>query len=278
MIMNLLIRFLLFTFIVFCSPLVAMTTETGTTTDLISNKPLPSVGIISAHPGRVERIAKEFLQDVDLHTDYRGYKVYTGLYRGKRVFAAYTAMGGPSVAMILENLIVAGAKKIVRVGTSDNDNQDQQQQLNTLSVISETMGLRGMMEEYGFSPEEVGMPIQASSSLTSDILLAAQKSSIKVKLTKAYNLDAFHVYANPKRFAKNAEVILNKIAYYKSQGATVRDMESGTLFMIARLRSIDAATVLISRIKNNIEIQDHEKITLEQEGYAIKIALDALVN
>lgn len=268
----------LFILLTFFSPIFPMTTPTGTTTDLISNKPLPSIGIISAHPGRTERIAKEFLKDVELHTDYRGYKVYTGLYDGKRVFAAYTAMGGPSVAMILENLIVAGAKKIIRVGTSDNDNQDQQKQLSTLLVISETMGLRGMMEDYGFSPEEIGMPLPASNSLISNLLLAAKKSEINVKLTKSYNLDAYHVYSNPTRFAKNADAILNKIAYYKSQGASVRDMESGTLFMIAQLRSIDAATVLISRIKHNMEIQDYEKTTLEQEGFAIKIALDALVN
>lgn len=273
--MKMIIKCVLLMFI--CSSVNAMTTATGTTTDLISNKPLPSAGIISAHPGRVERVAKEFLQDVEIHTVYRGYKIYTGLYQGKRVFAAYTAMGGPSVAMILENLIVAGVKKIVRVGTSDNDNRDQQEQLNTLFAISETMGLRGMMEEYGFSEEEIGTPLQASSSLTSDILLAAQKSEIDVKLTKAYNIDAFHVYSNPQRFAKSARVVLNKIAYYKLQGATVRDMESGTLFMIAGLRGVDAAAILIPRIKNNIEIQDYEKTTLELEGCAITIALEALI-
>lgn len=251
--------------------------EAGITTDLISNKPLPTVGIISAHPGRVERMAKEFLQDVEIHTDYRGYKIYTGRYRGELVFAAYTAMGGPSVAMILENLALAGAKKIVRVGTSDNDNRDQERQLNTLFLISETRGLRGMMEEYGFSAAEIGTPLQASASLTAAILAAAQKSEIDVTLTKAYNIDAFHVYSHPERFAKNAQVILDKIAAYQAQGATVRDMESGTLFMIAHLRGIEAATLLIPRIKNNIETQDSEKTTVELEGRAIKIVLEALV-
>ena len=40
--------------------------------------PCREVGIISAHPGRTERIAHEFLNDVSIHTDFRGYKVYTG--------------------------------------------------------------------------------------------------------------------------------------------------------------------------------------------------------
>ena len=39
-------------------------------------KQLPSLGIICAHPGRVKRIADEYLTQVDLHTDYRGFQVY----------------------------------------------------------------------------------------------------------------------------------------------------------------------------------------------------------
>lgn len=57
-------------------------------------------------------------------------------------FAAYTAIGKPSESMLLENLIVAGAKKIVRAGTSDNDNQDKN--LNVLTIVTETMGLHGI--------------------------------------------------------------------------------------------------------------------------------------
>lgn len=71
--------FILLVLVCFQSPAEAMYTANGTTTDILVNeKPLPPVGIIAAHPGRVERIAKEFFQNVDLHTDYRGYKVYTG--------------------------------------------------------------------------------------------------------------------------------------------------------------------------------------------------------
>src|ERR1700730_13936072 len=96
--------FILLVLVCIQSPAEAMYTANGTTTDILVNeKPLPPVGIIAAHPGRVERIAREFLQDVDLHTDYRGYKVYTGTYNGQPVFAAYTGIGGSSAALMLEN-------------------------------------------------------------------------------------------------------------------------------------------------------------------------------
>lgn len=267
-------------FILVCSqfPVEGMYTANGTTTDILTNeKSLPPVGIIAAHPGRVERIAKEFLSDVDLHTDYRGYKVYTGTYNGQRVFVAYTGIGGSSAGLMLENLIVAGAKKIVRVGTNDNDAEDQD--LTTLTLVQETMGLNGMMLEYGFSLEEAGKSQLASPSLTNSILSAAkQTETAHVKLAKAYNLDAYHVYSNPKRFAKNSKIVEEKIQSYKNQGATVRDMESGTLFMLGQLRHIDTAAVLISVMKHNQETEQQKELMHRREGEAIRIVLNALTD
>lgn len=266
----------IFTLLCSLSPIEAMYTPNGTTTDILSNdKSLPPFGIIAAHPGRVERIAKEFLQDVDLHTDYRGYKVYTGTYKGQKIFVAYTGIGGPSAAIMLENLIVAGAKKIVRIGTNDNDAEEQD--LTALTVVEETMGLNGIMLEYGFSPEEADQGQPASPSLISSIISAAQKSKTsRVELAKAYNLDAYHVYSNPDRFAKNGKIIQEKIQSYKDKGATVRDMESGTLFMLGQLRHIDTAAVLVSVMKHNQETENQKSLMQQRENDAIRIVLDAL--
>lgn len=257
-------------------PVQAMYTATGTTTDILSNDTLlPSAGIIAAHPARVERIAKNFLNAVDLHTDFRGYKVYIGTYNNRPVFAAYTGIGGPSASILLENLIVAGAKKIIRIGTSDND--PDQQDLTTLTIVQETAGLDGMMLEYGFSAEEARKPQKASLCLINSILIAAQKQGIShIKLAKGYNLDAYHVYNNPKRFAKNSDNVEKRIQSYKDQGATVRDMESGTLFMLGNLRQIDTAAVLISVIKNKQETEQQRQLAQRREGEAIRIVLEAL--
>lgn len=272
-------RSLLLVLIGFCflgAPLDAMYTADGTKTDILSNdKVLPPVGIIAAHPGRIERIAKEFLENAELHTDYRGYKVYTGTYQGRPVFAAYTGIGGASASLMIENLIVAGAKKIVRVGTNDNDALDQD--LTTLTLVEETMGLHGMMLEYGFSEEEAGQSQKASPQMIASIKAAAEKSNTAhIALAKGYNLDAYHVYSNPHRFAKDGKRIEEKIAGYKAQGATVRDMESGTLFMLGNLRGIDTGTVLISVAKHNYETEEQKKIMQAREGDAIRIVFDAL--
>jgi purine-nucleoside phosphorylase len=242
---------------------------------LCNDKPLPPVGVIAAHPGRIERIAKEVLQDVELHSNYRGYKVYTGSYNGQRVFAAYTGMGGPSAALVIENLILVGAKKIIRIGTNDSLAKDQN--IEQLTVIEETMGLNGMMLDYGFSFEEIGKPQKASTTLSSSIIAAAKQASVPhVELAKAYNLDAYYVYYDADTFAKNSQIIKDRIQYYKDQGATVRDMESGALFMIGQLRHIDAAALLISVPKHTQQTEEQKKLIQNKELEALKIAYDAL--
>lgn len=97
--------------------------------------------------------------------------------------------------------------------------------------------------EYGYTLEELGTPLKASEKLIVEIQTTAFIKNVNAQLAKGCNIDAYHVYSNPARFAKNPEVILKNIECYKSQGATIRDMESGTLFMISQLRGVDAATV-----------------------------------
>jgi len=273
------LSFLLLFFIYISSSILQANLPTQETVTYIlpKDKSLPSRGVIAAHPERIERIAKEILQDVELYFDYRGYKIYTGTYNGKHVFAAYTGLGGPSADLIIEDLIISGAKKIIRVGSNDNPGKDQD--VTKLTVVEEMMGIDGMMLAYGFSLEEAGQPQPASASLISAIFAAAKKNNIvDIESAKGYSLDSYHVYFNPDKFAKNSKVIRDKIEYYKSQGATVRDMESGTLFMLGKLRNIDTTTLLVSFAKHANQTESQKKIAQQRETDALKVAFEALTN
>lgn len=256
----------------------AMLSATGTTTDILeNNKTLPSVGIIVSNPARLERIVKEFLSDVELHTNYRGYKVYVGTYQGQPIFIANSGVGAPSSTLLLENLIVAGAKKIVRVGTSDNDAGEQN--LNVLTLIEESMGPKGLMLDYGFSESEINKPLPAASALVNTIVQTANRMNFApLEVSKAYSIDAYHVFCNPKRFAKNSHLIEEKIKSYKSQGAQIRDMETGCLYMLGNLRNIETATLLISVMKHHHENEMGKALMQQREGEAIQLALNSLTN
>ncbi|MCD6341938.1 MAG: nucleoside phosphorylase, partial [Thaumarchaeota archaeon] len=68
-------------------------------------------------PARVAQVAAllEDKKPVNLH---RGFPVYTGTYDDVRVSVACHGIGGPSSAIVFEELRMLGAKIIVRLGTA----------------------------------------------------------------------------------------------------------------------------------------------------------------
>ncbi len=65
---------------------------------------------------RAKRIAEEF-DGADLVSAERGIMVYTGTYQGIRMTSCGTGMGGPVVAICLEELANLGADTFIRVGS-----------------------------------------------------------------------------------------------------------------------------------------------------------------
>jgi uridine phosphorylase len=66
--------------------------------------------------GRAKKIADHF-SNSRLVTDSRGYAVYSGSYEGVFMTACGTGMGGPTVAIALEELAHMGADTFIRVGS-----------------------------------------------------------------------------------------------------------------------------------------------------------------
>jgi hypothetical protein len=58
------------------------------------------------------------LEDARLVADTRGYFVYTGTYKGVRVTVCSTGMGGPQVAIAMEELGNMGVHTFVRLGSA----------------------------------------------------------------------------------------------------------------------------------------------------------------
>lgn len=68
-------------------------------------------------PARAKKIAAYF-DDAKFVTDSRGYLVYSGKYRDVFMTVCSTNMGGPTVAIALEELAHMGADTFIRVGSS----------------------------------------------------------------------------------------------------------------------------------------------------------------
>src|SRR5262249_37115791 len=73
--------------------------------------------LLPGDPNRARLIAERFLDDAVQVNGERGLLGFTGTFEGTRVSVQATGMGGPSTAIVLEELIQLGTKRVLRVGT-----------------------------------------------------------------------------------------------------------------------------------------------------------------
>jgi len=73
--------------------------------------------LLPGDPLRAQYIAETFLDDVAQRNGERGMLGYTGLFEGVPVSVQSSGMGCPSAAIVIEELVQLGVKKILRVGT-----------------------------------------------------------------------------------------------------------------------------------------------------------------
>jgi DeoD family purine-nucleoside phosphorylase len=73
--------------------------------------------LLPGDPLRAKHIAETFFDDVVQRNGERGMLGYTGTFHGKPVSVQSSGMGCPSAAIVIEELVELGVKKIMRVGT-----------------------------------------------------------------------------------------------------------------------------------------------------------------
>lgn len=73
--------------------------------------------LLPGDPLRAKYIAETFMEDVVQRNHERGMLGYTGTFNGKPVSVQSSGMGCPSAAIVIEELVQLGVKKLLRVGT-----------------------------------------------------------------------------------------------------------------------------------------------------------------
>lgn len=73
--------------------------------------------ILVGDPGRALMLAQELLEAPKMSNHARGLWGYTGAARGHELTIQSTGMGGPSAAIVLDDLVELGVCRAVRVGT-----------------------------------------------------------------------------------------------------------------------------------------------------------------
>jgi 5'-methylthioadenosine phosphorylase/purine-nucleoside phosphorylase len=73
--------------------------------------------LLPGDPLRAKYIADTFFQDVRQVNSERGMLGFTGTFEGRPISVQSSGMGCPSAAIVIEELVQLGVKRIVRVGT-----------------------------------------------------------------------------------------------------------------------------------------------------------------
>jgi uridine phosphorylase len=178
--------------------------------------------LLPGDPGRALALAQHLLEGPLMFNHHRGLWGYTGpaVADGELLSIQSTGMGGPSAAIVLEELIALGARRAIRVGTCgalDGDlcNGD-------LLVAGEALAADGTSRMLG-----AGARIAADSGLTAALEHAAGRGAATVVST-----DLFYE-PNPEREQA-----------WRAAGAVAVEMEAAALFAIGARAGVPVACML----------------------------------
>ncbi len=198
---------------------------------------IPRYVLLPGDPGRVPIIASFW--DVSRKVgEHREYVTYVGKYRGVDIAAMSTGIGGPAMAIAVEELLRVGADTFIRVGTTGALRSD----IEVGDVVISVAAVRydGTSKIYA----DIEYPAVASLDVVLALIAAAESLGINFHVGITASSDSFYVGQGrpgfkgylPERWVGIHERLakLNVLNF---------EMESATLFTLANIYGARAGTV-----------------------------------
>ena len=234
----------------------------------------PETVLLSGEPERSQYIARTYLQNVKLLSEYRGLNSYLGnLPCGKPVLVATSGMGASSLSIVVNELVRVGIKQFVRIGTCGSI----QPHVPVGSVVVSQAALTRQGAALDIAPVEY--PAVADPYLTVALVEAARKLDVSCHLGITASVDTF--YEGQERTESSANPHLQPwlkgiTETYRHLNILNYEMEAGTLLKMAGVYGFAAGcvcAVVAQRTKaETIAIEDKD-ITVNK---AIEVAVQAI--
>lgn len=220
--------------------------------------------LIPGDPKRAKRIADSF-DEVEKISENREYVVYTGFKDGIRLSVCSTGIGGPSTSIAIEELSKIGAHTFIRVGSAGGRRED----IPVGSVVIINAAVRGDGTSKEYLPEIY--PAVANLDLTIALINSAKH------LLKEENFYTGISFSRDAYYMQNEylnQVLLNT-------DVAVSEMECATAFIVGSKRRLRVGAIVGTDsniiIKNQLSLEQKDKLYMEAEKKTIDIAIDALV-
>jgi DeoD family purine-nucleoside phosphorylase len=183
--------------------------------------------LLPGDPLRAKYIAETYLDGAVQRNSERGMLGYTGEFEGRPVSVQATGMGCPSAAIVVEELVQLGVKRLLRVGTCGGLQPDLAlgDLIVALSAIPADATARHLVGTDQHVPT-------ASWSLVHGAVHVAKELGLPMRIGPIVSSDLFY---NPDG---------GQYERWSSRGVLGVEMEAAVLFALGALRGVAAGCLL----------------------------------
>jgi len=193
--------------------------------------------VLCGEPERVSKIAS-FLSDAKKVLQYREYTVYSAKLEGTPVTVASTGIGGPSTAILMEEMANLGSNTFLRIGTSGGIAEG----LEKGDFVISTGAVRadGTSRSYAWTE----YPASANHEVVLALIDSAQRSGARFEVGVCLSVDGFY---SENKVLRDGEIgamsstgympsfMKNRLADAKMMGVKNIEMENATIFTLSSL-------------------------------------------
>jgi uridine phosphorylase len=176
--------------------------------------------LLPGDPHRALAVAQHLLDGPKMFNHSRGLWGYTGVAAdGEPLTIQATGMGGPSAAVVVEELIALGARRLVRIGTC--------------GALAGGLALGDLVAAESVLPADgTSAALGANGSLAPDSGLLARLVGAGARPGMVVSSDLFY---DPRE---------DKAREWVERGAVAVEMETAAILLVAARRGVEAACVL----------------------------------
>jgi DeoD family purine-nucleoside phosphorylase len=182
--------------------------------------------LLPGDPLRAKYVAETFLEGAEQKNWERGMLGYTGTYRGRPVSVQATGMGCPSAAIVVEELVQLGVKRLLRIGTCGGLQPDLK--LGDLIVALSAVAADSTAQHLVGEPHAP----TADWELVHGAVHAAKEMGKPVRVGPIVSSDLFY---NPDD---------GQYQRWSERGILAVEMEAAVLFTLGALRKVKTGCLL----------------------------------
>ena len=222
-------------------------------------------------PGSPERAVQlaGLLEDAREVAYNREYQTFTGLLDGVRVSVTSTGMGGPSMAIAVEELHECGAHTLIRVGTCES--VSERVHVGELALPNGAVRMEGVADHYAPKAYPAVPDMDVLAALEQGVRSLDVPFHVGVDITKACFSTQYAAAKRPMGYE-----LARRWEAYEAGGALCADMGCAPLFVSAGAMGVRSAAVLAVSCERGAWSDDRRDWPQDCERLACEAAIAGL--